>query len=607
MKKKINRKGFGLIAAMMIILVLFIMAAGFFQVTDFSSRSVNSNIRNLQLYWAAESASSYNVNWWVNLPVEVRVTFPSTYTYDTKTVYDDKLAPKTDPAKFAGAAGTTEGSDIYLHMSSLFEGNTSLDNPQLQDVNGNKLLLARYKGPRKGKPEQAVWILDSYAWDPGTGDIANIVLANVYNIKLLTGQGPFQNGELINETNANSGFHGCKGRFNEQDIRYGDCYFGGLVHFDYQTAAVKLGPIFYGLVKSSTTKQSWYKKETNLFPGTSQYSHGLGINDNVANAVAATTTANGSLKGGYAKLVTPLDLSTVTWSWADVESEGAKNGLYFLEPALFSSGDINIVLKTSGGITTADICKGAGSTTPTKTIVIGSSSFKGIAVTEEFGEVGISGVSGEDFTLITQKDRVNIMGDFYLSEMENTKTWVKAAVIAMGPTQPNAAPPALSKVQLEQISNEMLSYNPKGHLAVVAALDASDIVDKTWPPIYIPDEKMIFSTSSYITQYGELGAKGTGPTSLRFYNVGAIMVLEKQTISSGPADTAQKWPKVYIEDERYSREGEPLPPFCGAGPNDPESDNVFGLNEEHVWNKPVVANSKDWRTVVWRNLSSIPQ
>ena len=66
--KIVNKKGFGLIMAIMIVTVLLIMAAGFFQLTDYSRKSVSSNVENLRMYWAAESSSNYNVNYWVNLP-----------------------------------------------------------------------------------------------------------------------------------------------------------------------------------------------------------------------------------------------------------------------------------------------------------------------------------------------------------------------------------------------------------------------------------------------------------------------------------------------------------------------------------------------------------
>ena len=119
--KIVNKKGFGLIMAIMIVTVLLIMAAGFFQLTDYSRKSVSSNVENLRMYWAAESSSNYSVNYWVNLPDSIRKIWPSIYiSPSSKSVYTDTDGKITDATKFDGAAGTAGGDKMYLHPSSYF-------------------------------------------------------------------------------------------------------------------------------------------------------------------------------------------------------------------------------------------------------------------------------------------------------------------------------------------------------------------------------------------------------------------------------------------------------------------------------------------------------
>ena len=279
MKTK-NKKGFSLIMAIMIVTVLVIMAAGFFSVTDFSTKSVRQNTENLRLYWATESASNYNVAWWANQPDSVRKKWPNVYILESKgskytQEISDLAGTQVYEKGFAGAVGTTEDKILYLHPSSVYEGNAGKPNSELEDYDGYKLITTRYKGSRKDFPDQAVWVLDSYAYNPETGDLSNICLANVYNFMTEAELEPFIHSELITNTMAGTGFHGVKGRFNEQDTRYGPAYYGDMVHFDYITGSTKNGPIFYGLIKSAAwakekeiagyDARSWYKNETSRF------------------------------------------------------------------------------------------------------------------------------------------------------------------------------------------------------------------------------------------------------------------------------------------------------------------------------------------------------
>jgi len=602
--KIVNKKGFGLIMAVTIITVLLIMAAGFFQLTDYSRKSVSSNIENLRMYWAAESSSNYNVNYWINLPDTVRKVWPSIYiTPSSKgSVYYDTDGKTTDATKFDGAAGTAVGDKMFLHPSSLFEGNAGDSNDELEDFKGLKLINVRYKGSRIDEPDQAVWILDSYAWDPKTGAMSNIVLSNVYNY-ISMHDGEFENSELINTTLLGlTGFHGVKGRFNEQDIRYGKCYFADIVHFDYTTGAQKYGPTFYGLVQSASEDVSVAK--TDPFTDLSRaYSFGLYLNAaDIKSQADAEKYAAMSLKGGYEKLVDAEDLDDVVWTWDDIVKYGPENGLYNLDSeGKFTAGDvIKVLLKTTEPsvnykVTTCEIYRNGKLA---KTLPIGKAAgeFTGVAVPEKYGTTSISGVSAKDFSLITQKDQVQVTDDFYLYEMAGVKKELEAM------SDVTTVKPAESI--LKWLWDSMETIKPEGHLAVIAAIDvkAADYV-KGWAPIYLPNETLIFSNASYLTNCGELSAKGTGQTNLRMYNIGAVMVLDQQEIMSGPADTAQKWPKIFIQDQRYLDPNEPLPPFCGESPSAHPGEKLQGLNPKHTWSRGVSGTKTDnWEKVVWRNL-----
>ena len=72
---KLNKKGIGLVMSIMIITVLLIMASGFFVVTSHMTKTTQSELEKVRLYWAAESGSNYSVNWWVNQEVLTRMCF----------------------------------------------------------------------------------------------------------------------------------------------------------------------------------------------------------------------------------------------------------------------------------------------------------------------------------------------------------------------------------------------------------------------------------------------------------------------------------------------------------------------------------------------------
>lgn len=599
---KFNKKGFSLVWAIVVVLILSLMSAGFFALVDYSTKESSRNSEQLKVYWAAESSSNYSVNWWVNQPKDVRIKWKTSYNSISDINYGSILE-----GNIPDAVNTTNDGLLYIHPSTYINGNLDVIIPEMEDYNGMKLINVRYKGQRKDKPTDAVWVLDSYAWNPKNGYIANITLSNVYNYIPDQDNIPFHNSELISATLANAGFHGCKGRFNEQDIRYGQCYFGGLIHLDYKTGSDKVGPIFYGQVQSSAWSTmgefgfnpiSWYSTENKRFIDISgTYYTGLGLNSaKIKDETEANSWASTSLKGGYDKNAKVINTDLVTWKWDTVEQEGIKYGLYFLDENKFSSGEnINVTLTSTvdntGYVTTKALIYG-GSTLK-ETIIIGEppNKYTGIAVKEKFGVVGVKGISNEDFSLITQKDQVQILDNFYLygtTDIYNT-------ILSWGSTAQQNPSEANLKILWELMNGE----NVKGHLAVIAGLDLTLEEASKTPPIYIPTEKLIFSTCSYISQFGELNAKGVGNSALNFYNIGAVMTLEKQNIMNGASDTAQRWKKIYIQDQRYLREDEPLPPFCGEDPGIHEDESIFGLNPKHIWSVRY-GITNDWRSFIQR-------
>lgn len=637
MKRRNNIKGFGLLGSVLIILVLFIMAAGFLQVTEYSRKSVDSSVKNMKLYWAAESASNYNVNWWVNLPEDQRIDWPSTYTPVPVTdkssdftvggggitqtgAYNDLDGVQALTSSFSKAAGTTQDDIIYLHRSSLDEGNTETPNPELENQNGYKLLLTRYKGPRAGHPEQAVWILDSYAWDEKTGEIANIVLANVYNYKPETSLdlGWLDYAEGINKTMYGSGsFTGRKGVYYEYDYRYGDTYFNDLVRFDYKSSSSKKGPTFYGTFKTSSDMVSRYGSSPAspiLFDDMStNYTYGIFAESNSitsqAQAISNSVGIGSSLLGGY-ETIDPLPTEGVIWPWEDVVKFGAENNFYFLPKDLFNSGDkINIELFTEtieGQVYTyANIWK---NDLPTNVIVkklpINNSrqGYKAIAVEGIYGSVSIKGVSKDNFSLITEKNFVELAGDFYLYELHSTKLKLEQDV------QNDLVTP--TSALLKSLYDSMITANPENHLSIISCLNgqppANSNAGGRVNSFFITSEETMFLSAALISYYGDMSAAGNIGTSqntgLKFFNIGSFLILGTSEEYTGT--NSSKYAFALIQDQRYLAEEEPLPPGWGFSPGSTitEYDRKFGLNGNHKWSKLSFPKANEWEKVVWRNL-----
>lgn len=577
---KSNRKGFSILGAVMISVGLLIMALGFLQIVEFSRNSVNRNTDNLKLYWMAESASNYNVKWWVNQPTDVRKMFPSKYEV-AGTSYEDTQGEKVYSTVFPKGENIAVSNILYTHISSQLEGNIEAENGDLEQGR-YKLYNMRYKGSRLNFPDQAVWVLDSYAWDTKTGNIVNICLTNVYNYALQQELEPFINAELINSTLAGAGFHGVKGRFNEQDSRYGQCTFGGLVHFDYTTGAIKKGPKFYGLVKSYSKEQSWYKNDGNLINITHDYGMGLGLNGIIKDEASAIALGGTSLLKGYEKNAKPVDVDKIVWTWDNIVKHGEDYKIWFPTTSEIGSTVINVKMEVKlvegQPRTFANVYAGT-STSPVKIIPIGdfAGAYKGIAVDKNFKYAGIEGISAHDFTLVTERAQVQVTNNFYLYEMKDAFKWLTYNHSSFTLAEP-------SESILKSLWGMMLQYNPKGHLAIASGLGmTSTDFDKNTPPIYFSKEQLYFTTTAYINKFGELNGKGTGNTTLKLFNIGPSMVLDQQEIMSGPSDTAQKWIKAFIQDQRYLRPDETLPPLCGSGPEDHPNEDMDGLNRNHRW------------------------
>ncbi|MCG2761547.1 MAG: hypothetical protein L6407_10105 [Candidatus Delongbacteria bacterium] len=608
MKNKKNKKGFGLVTSVMIILVLLIMAAGFFQLTDYSTKSVSSDIEKLRLYWAVESASNYNVNWWVNQTDDIRINWPDTYTDPVENVeYPDTCGTTIHEDKFAYATGTTNDGLLYLHASSFCEGNTTTVNPELENFEGKKLITARYKGERKNKPGQAVWVLDSYAWDPQTGEIANIVISNVYNTKIIGGVPLLVNSEAIISSLAGTGFNGSKGAFHEKDVRYGPCYFADLIRIDRQTGS-PYGPRFYvGPVTSSAVnagspvaQSRWgnpVDTSTNLINVYDVFGYGIALRCNSKTEAEAIALIQESFPAcTYIKDAPALSTAGTVWSWNDIVNDGRSKGVYFLEDGGFPTGNsvsVELMYDALNKATTAKII--AGGVTKTIPICKGAGNFNSIAVTKNYGTVSIKGVSNQNFTLVTENNTVNITDNFYLAEMAPT-------LIYLNSQYPSDIEQYNTKKSiLEKMWNDMAIYDPQGHLSVISCLN-NDIAmqDSISYSVEPSSAKTIFSTAAYLTWDGFMNTSMRTNPDLKFFNIGSIITLDLQSAEGG--DASGRWTKALLQDQRYLDPDRPIPPLWGPGPSDLEDIlSLSGLNRDHRWSNQSITKTDDWSTVVWRN------
>jgi hypothetical protein len=595
-----NKKGFGLVMAIMIITVLFIMAAGFFQVTDYSTKSVARNERNFRLYWAAESASNYNVNYWVNLDSDTRIVWPSTYTPTEGAkamTYNDINGYKVEETKFPNGAGTTHDGVYYLHASSL------LELPNNPDIDGYKVITTRYKGSRKDKPDEAVWVLESYAWDPENQELMNITMTNVYNAIYIQELAWLQNSESIVRSMYATGFNGALGAFHEKDIRYGPCYYADLMRFDLQTSGSTGARFFGGPVKNSLVQsnptfpyhRSRYgnaqiENMTGLFNIDNEYGYGVSIKANYANQDLASAEFRTMLNNGltpYFKDEAPLPTENVTWTWQDVKDEGPGMGVYFLPEN--ASGNVTVTLIYDSG-TNSTKAKLSGGHTAEIVLGKGSGTYTGVAVPKNYGQVNISGSSNRDFTLITETNQVNIVGSFYVAEMKPTLDWLQTQ-----PIDQNLTP----EYVLKQAWQNMGNSNSKAKLSIISQLNKDETPVGDAFTISPPRAGLVFTTVAMLTHDGFLNTPLRTRSDLRYVNIGSVITLNHQGADGGDASGA--WTKALIQDQRYLDPSFGIPEFWGAGPSIMEQYPVSGLNRQHRWTRENIIKTSSWEKIVWPN------
>jgi hypothetical protein len=599
MKK--NKKGFGLVMAIMIITVLIIMAAGFFQVTDYSTKSTIRNAERLSLYWAAESASNFNVNWWVNQPPDVRVLWNQGYEWDgSKSTYPDINSYAAAEDRFPNAKNTSKLGKYYLHASSITEFGK---NPK---VGKYEIITARYKSERKPRlgetfpvgKEEAVWILDSYAYDPASGQIANITLSNVFNSNMDLGL--LNNSEAIVYSFWSGGFNGKLSSFSRKDVRYGQCYYGSMLRVDpYSDAGTNImNKFFQGPVLSSAFKRAgdtearsrWgnntFDSQSLVTSTTTPYRYGLGYSANQKSENIYLSTLTTVMDNGLAVYEGKADIqntSDITWTWNDVVSQGVENGLFLL-PA--GTSDITIYIKPDSDGNTIATINYSGKT---ETKILGPS-FTGVGVPAGYGKVSIEGISNKDFTLVTEKSQVEITGDFYISQMQKARDNLQMAFVSSQSTG--------AKGELKKLFDAMNALDPATpKLGIISSLGLSGATD--WlgdPPVTFNSAKDIFCTSAIITNNGSLEALKATDNG-KFVNVGSMITLGEQDKEQN-GTSSHTYTKALVQDPRYLKDGVTYPGFFGPGPS--SGVTVAGLNPQNVWSKQTTQVTKNWKDVVWR-------
>ena len=635
--EKTNKKGFGLVTAVFIVLVLFIMAAGFFHITNFSTNTVRQNERQLRLYWAAESASNYNVNWWANQPADVRIDWPSQYSPPTNVyggsqdsggtgpslffsnTYDDINFYEVDENVFPRGEGIAKEGKLYLHASSV------LEHPGTSVVDGFEIITIRYKGERIDKEGKAVWVLDSYAWDPETGEYANIVLTNVWNDIFDAELDWLANAEALVTSIYSEGFGGARSSFSEKDVRFGQCYYASQITWDSQTTNP---PKFFGfmgdnyagidinhrVLSASGTQSGWGNSPGQHLISADHYygmglhvrgQHGLTktleiLDDGFGNGIINPNTGE-EFKTPYHKNAPLLDNTNVVWSWDDIKNEGENDGILLLPESGGGAITIKLDYNNSTGITRAHI---SGVPSITEPITVGKSTgtIRGIAVPSNWGQVKISGVSGSDFTLVTEKSQVLIEDDFYVAEMANTRNTLHHSDFVQGYTNRN---------ELERLWKAMKDTGSNTKLSVISQLGLP-LSEFNEAPFLFNSQgsqgggkagggtpSMIFTTAAYLTPYGSLEGIHFRHTT-RFINIGSMITLNNQGMEFG-ANASTEYMKIMIQDQRYLDPEFGIPEFWGPGPSEIiEESQVFGLNPHHRWAKGSVGKTNDWNRVVWR-------
>ncbi|MDA3886801.1 MAG: hypothetical protein PF638_14515 [Candidatus Delongbacteria bacterium] len=589
--KNYNKKGLGLMGAIFILTILSILSISFFQITHHTTISTQLDIDKLRLYWAAESASNYNVNAWVSLEDSVRMKWPASYTPSSNGVeIPDYSGIPLDESIFPGAEGLTSDGILYLHSSWRYKGNPT-DNSELKALEGFELYLTRYKGERKDHPGEAVWVLESTAYNPVTKNATKITMSNVYNVNIQIELAWLQNSEAIVNTLAGSGEVGNKGFFGDNDYRYGKCYFSDVIQLNYGGMGQEYGPKFYGSVEStSSTISGW---DASLFKEFTDSSidkyHGItGMNPQWGNEDEALLSINNSFMGGYVQNAPSLDAEGLLWTWEDIEKHSGQEagfGIYNIETELGDIIDktdlIEIIVETVGPNyddeyeTYAKISQN-GNLIETLPIDDNAGAWGMIAVPDGYASVSIEGVSYHDFALATETSTIEIAGSFYLQEMSDTMNELESVWF-------DVVDPSVE--MLEYLYNQMAEIHPKGHLGLLSSLGnkaGGDINEQSF--LIIPEE-LIFMTAAMISWNGSVEAlKATSTnTDLQFFNIGSSITLSNQA-AEAPAGS-DKWNYSLIEDERFSHENETIFTGMGTSPSFLDHEVFRGLNPRYNWFK----------------------
>ncbi len=602
------KKGFSLIFAIMTVLILSIVAVGFFSIANYTTNTASKNSEAIKTYWASESASNYNINWWINLPDSVRKLWNVEYTVTelsskAENVFFDTDLKSFDVSSMPEMKDKIDGNYIWMHASCL-------EKPNVVTIDGKDIILMRYKAPRKDENKQAVWVLDSYAYNSETSTLSEIMISNVYNYIAINDIGWLDYAEALNHSMYGTGINSRKGVYYEWDYRHGQCYFNDMIRFDYKSGSSKKGPTFYGKFHTASENVSCYgasvnspKEFTDL---TTDYSYGIFAEStdfsSQADAISDTFSTGGgggggggtaygiasSIKGGY-EIVEPMEVDDVVWSWDDVVEYGEENGVYFLPKDKFSAGDyIDIRTRVESGKTYIDIYKSIDASKPTIK-GLDASKYSSVAVEGIYGDVGIRGTSNTDFTVVTQSNNIHINGDFYLYEMKGVKADLEGS--SAGITDADRESP--SEEILNMLSEKMTSIDPQGHLSLIACLDSKGSSTTSRENVFfVNSEETLFMTAAMLSYEGDVAAGPRVGTSqnnaLNFYNIGSVIILDTQSEATGT--NSSKFPYVLVQDKRYLDPNEPIPPIWGEGPGDHLTESTQGLNPGHKWNKLSYSN-----------------
>ncbi len=596
-----NRKGFGMVGAVMIITILVIMSLGFFQLTNYGTTSTRRDINELRLQWAAESAANYNVNWWANQTEEVRNDWPSTYmSPEGEGPFSDTANPLLHESDFPGADSITTNGDLYLHSSWKYEGHPS-NNADLMAMEGYEIYLTRYKGERKDRDSCAVWVLESTAYDPVTDNAVKITMSNIYNIEIHVELFWLQQAEAIVTTMMGLGDGGNRGFFGDNDYRWGNCYFSDMIQLTFGGMGQEDGPKFFGSVKSSSAAITQWGSNTNSVTDivtntTSDFYHGLtGITSDFASATEdeALTVIGKSFKAGYVQGAPAIDPEDFMWTWEDIEEYSGQSGglgIYNIDEDeslnLIKDGrtTVDVVLKTvdiGSGLfkTIAEISQNGALK---KTVPIGEStgSWAMIAVPDGYGHVSIEGVSNDNFALATESSTVDIVGSLWLQGMTEEKKILEGRASELDGLETDAM-----GVVMNGLYDAMATIDPKGHLGLLSCLanKEGDIVNEVTFNI-IPEE-LLFMNTALISWNGAIEAlKATSEgTDLRFFNIGSAITLGNQS-AVDPAGSS-KWDYLLIQDARYDDPDEDTFLGIGSSPSQFEHETLQGLNPKYKWTK----------------------